>query len=247
MITYKILFKGNYSPEKIIWDEVASSRKIDDNLEKACKRYWKEMQDSAKKENKKLWDSDVYRLEKVDFTGNNLCFEVSTIPFSFRLAANKFTDTITNLGSEHGAFGMYSSCFVISKDNYLVFIEKSDNLFTTRKVSFVGGIFIKSEKEIIDGHDLFNAVIREIKEETGVDNKNVTNLALKAGYVSENYNVCLIFEAKIDISFNEIVRRFKPENYEETKRIFGFKATKPGLSLLFPEKDYPKFIISGFC
>lgn len=210
-MTNKTLFKGNFKPEDVIIREVKSTRKTDKDLEKLAAGKWQEIVEKARLENKKIWDSEVYRLEKV-VSNDKTTLYVSTIKYSARIAMREFTGEIKKLGLKYAPLGIYSSCFIKTSDNKYLFIKKSDKYFTTRKYSFVGGVLSKSEKIIKNGKDLFESVKREINEEIKVSSKNISSLILKAGYITETFNFCLVFEAKINKTYKEVIENFKRSN-----------------------------------
>lgn len=244
-VKIKTLFKGNLRPEDVIIREVKSGRKIDKDLEKLAAGKWQEIVEKAHLENKKVWDSEIYRLEKVISNGATTLW-VSTIKYSTRVAMREFTELIKKLGLKYAPMGMYSSCFVKTSDDKYLFIEKSDKYFTTRKYSFIGGVISKSEKIIKDDKDLFESVKREINEEIKVPSKNISSLILKAGYVTETFNFCLVFEAKLKVTVEELKEIFYKKKIDEAVNIIGIERDQlPDFIAMLPENDRPKFKVIG--
>ncbi len=245
MPKYQVLFCTDFKRWDVSVKEIPSSRIIDDKLEEKCRQDWEKDLKEAKNNGQWLWDSETYRLEEVIRKGRRITFLVSTIPFSVRIEMNKHSGKIEKLGPRYAPMGMYCSCFVRSSDNYLLFIEKSSRLRTNRKHSFVGGIFSKSEKILGNGNDLFSEVLKEVFEEITVGRTDVARITLKAGYVSENFNVCLIFDVRLKLTAEKIIESFKAAStadHPETKNIISVPDGSINKIIRFlPKRDYPKF------
>ncbi len=241
---YTLLFHKDISENQIKITEVPSTRKISAALESQCKKEWGRMLIEAKATDKALWDSDVYRFESAQLSGNNIHIHVSSIPFSIRIGMNKYTDIVRKLGIKYASLGMYSSCFVITSDNQYLFVEKSDKYLTPRKFSFIGGILSKSEYTLNSGVDLFQTVLYEIEDEIGVPHRHIKNLLLKASYISANYNFRLIFEARLDKTLEDTKKIFSISNDGEARHVIGIDRSKLlEFARDFLEKDLPVFEI----
>ncbi len=240
----KILFSGRWLPYNVSVQEKKSSRKIDETLEICCQKSWNAMFSKAKRTGKRLWDSYIYRFESVNSDKDHLNLIVSTIPFSIRLGMNANTNKIKELGDEYASKGIFSSCIIQTSDNQYVFIEKSNKYFTQKRRAFVGGVLSKSEKVLKNGQDLFDEVKKEIKEEIGITIYNNKTIWLRTGYLTENFNVCLLFEALVPQSFMEIKKTFAKYSEGEAKNIVGIsRDTLPSAISLFESKDIVKLKI----
>ena len=241
---YKIVFTSDLRSDKVNIKEIASRRRVGNELEKISKNKWKQLVIKAKSDGKKLWESEVYRFETVKFSGGNLNFTVSTIPFSVRLGMNSFTDRVKKLGLDFASLGLFSSCFVLTKDKKYLFIEKSDKYYTNRKYSFIGGVISKSERVLKNGQDLFGVVAKEIVEESTISPSKIRNLRLRDGYITENYNFCLLFEAELKVTFKELKESFSKKKIDEALNIIGIgRKELPDFIKKLPDKDLPKFEI----
>lgn len=224
--------------------EVKPGRAIDSQLEKLSLDEWEKIKTEATKNNALVWDSEIYRLEATNLIDEMMQLKVSTIPFSTRLGMNKYPTMVKQLGMLYAPLGLYTSCFIKTTDDYYIFIEKSAKYYTTRKLSFVGGILSKTEKSLHSGADLFNAVRDEIKEEVGVPKKDLEKLTCLAGYVTDNTNYCLVFFAKVTKSFAEVSLGFNKKHDGEAVKIIGVKQKDlPRFAVKLPIKDLPKIKI----
>lgn len=246
--SYKVVFgPQKIKPSKVFIEEISSTRNIDHNLEFLCKSDWINLKQESKRKGRLIWESEVYRFESINLTDGGLQLMVSTIPFSIRLTMNDHVKLVNQLGIKYAALGMYTSCFVVTLDNHYLFIEKSNKYHSNRKISFIGGILSKTEKELRSGNDLFEEVAKEVKEEIGVSSANIESIRLNAGYISKNFNFCLVFTVKIKKKLEEILRDFDHSNDGEAANIVYVK--EEDLMIFakerLPEKDFPKFEIMG--
>lgn len=243
-----IFFKGSWEPTDVTVIEIQSSRLIETKLEEACQKEWGTKLATAKAQNRMLWDSEIYRFEQVSQKPDKqLVLHFSTIPFSIRLGMNEHTGMVKSLGNAYAPRGLFTSVLLKTADDYLVFIEKSDKYFTSKKYSWVGGILSKSESVLKSGVDLFIEVEKEILEETGTQKEHLMHAPLlRAGYLTENWNVCLLFEQSITLTREELLSVFNASGSDETKNLLLIHPQDlPRLKSLFEVKDQEKFAILG--
>jgi hypothetical protein len=219
---YKEIFNTKKQPIlPLSIKEVSSSRSINEKLEEKCRVKWKNILKDAEENNQMIWDSEVYRFEGIAKNGDGFELSVSTIPFSVRYSMNSFTNDISKLGIEYAPLGMFASCFLLTADNKYVFIEKSGKYHSSRKYSFVGGILSKSEREVRKEKDILKEVKKEIREEVGIEEGDISSIELKAGYITQNFNFCLVVRAKIDKDFDNVVRKFDEMDVDESFSLVG--------------------------
>jgi hypothetical protein len=214
------------NPENLIIKEVLSTRKIDKDLEVFCKNTWNEMLVEAKKENKKLWDSEIYRFESISENINAVNLVISTIPYSTVVSMNKYIREVKTFDASFEPLGMFTSCFVKTSDDKYLFIEKSNKYFTKKKISFIGGTLSKTEKEIHKGADLFGEVIKEVKEELGLSEEDVESVVFRSMYETKNLSICLLFEVILNCSFEQVKIKFDQGNDGEAVRVIAVDSIK---------------------
>lgn len=242
----QVLFSGQWNSDSVSVSETTSSRVIDQNLESVAKETWQKMLREAFATSRKLWDSEIYRLEATEISEQGLSLSFSTIPFSIRLALNKHTEQIKHLGDTYAPKGLYTSCLVTTLDNRHVFIEKSDKYFTSKKYAWVGGVLSKTEKEILSGEDLFGVTKTEVKEELGISEEDVTSIKLLSGFLSENWNVCLLFMVHLNLTALELQERFAKNSDGEAVNLFFTEKDNLQKTIdIFDEKDRVKFAVLG--
>ncbi len=240
----EILFSGSWQAGSVLISEQESSRHEDEDLNLKIIKSWETTKSEAELKGQKIWDSLVYRFENCLISNDCIKIQISTIPFSVRYEMNKFTEEIKMLGLSYSSKGMYASCLVKTKDEHFVFIEKSNKFVTTKKFAWVGGVLSKSEKEIKNGSDLFQAVSKEITEELGIDFDNISNFRLRIGYLTENWNFCLLFSLQTNLTRQEVQNKFNTHSDEEASQLvfIGADNIKSRINL-FDSKDQKKFVL----
>lgn len=243
--SYQIIFKQDFNADKVFLTEVPSSRKIDPILERCARDNWEKQLVQAENAGKRMWDSCLYRFENACVNGE-LFLEVGTINFSTRIGMNDCTPRVAELGSGYAPLGMFTSCFVVTSDKRYVFIEKSVKFQSNRKFSFVGGVLSKYENTLNSGKELFGMVEAELAEEIGVKKEYISEIVLKAGYITENYNFCLLFETHLTVSSKDLKGMFEKENDGEAEKlIFVSREKLSGFAHRLPSRDLPKFKMLG--
>ncbi len=198
----------------------------------------------ARTTNRLLWDSETYRFENATMHDGTLSLALSTIPFSIRFGMNEHTERVKDLGIAYAAMGMFTSCLVQTSDAASVFIEKSDKYFTRKKYAWVGGVLSKMERVLRSGGDLFGALEDEVMEELGVGAQVFDGQSLRAGYLTENWNVCLLFSQTISLSARQLQQRFEQAGDGEAKRLMCIPASElRQQACIFEERDQVKFAI----
>jgi hypothetical protein len=221
-----LLIRPISNPENLNIQEIVSARLIDKSVEDSCLKIWNGMLIEAKKENRKLWDSEIYRFESISQDGVVTNFKVSTIPFSVVISTNKYIKETNNFDESLAPLGMFTSCFVKTSDDKYLFIEKSNKYFTKKKISFIGGTLSKTEKEIHKGADLFGEVIKEVKEELGLSEEDVESVVFRSMYETKNLSICLLFEVILNCSFEQVKIKFDQGNDGEAVRVIAVDSIK---------------------
>lgn len=238
----QVILSGKWSASDILISNITSTRMIDKKIEQAALDAWEYKVQQAKLNDRRIWDSIIFRYEGFKLKNKKLLISVSEIPFSIRLGMNQCTEDIKALGNEYAPLGMFNSCFVETSDSKLVFIEKSKKFFTEKINSFVGGVYSKSESVINSGEDLFSTTIQELIEELGIGVNQIQENNLITVYKTENWNVCFIFFITLKISSDELREIFFEKSDEEASNIIFFSKNEINKSKnYFDEKDKTKF------
>lgn len=217
---------------------------LNEVVEEKAKQSWLSLLGESEKEKSKLWDSTIYRFENAFLRENALEIQASTIPFSIRLGLNQHTKLVHQLGEAYAPRGMFTSCLVKTSDHHLLFIKKSKHYFTPKKYSWVGGVLSNSEQEITNGIDFFNTMRNEIREEVG--SSAISSLELRIGYLTENWNVCFLFVAELNINMPQLYRVFRENNDGEAADLVSFSISDIQNQIhIFEPKDQIKFALLG--
>jgi hypothetical protein len=219
MSNAKILFVGDFSRNRVQCKyRQISKRKVDRKIENAAKKIWQTKFRKAKAAGKKVWDQPVYRLEKFLLENNKCILEFSTIPFSVRSSIKDFTGQLLEKGDDYLPMAVYSSVFVETADGSFVFGEKSDKFLANRKFSYIGGVFNRKDKD--KKVDLFAAAVNEVREELGINQKDIRDIKLVGALRSDSCNAAMVFHLRLNISQKEVISKFKRQNDNEMKDLF---------------------------
>lgn len=240
-----IIVKGVFKSKQIyIFHSKKGNRKINKALESKCKKIWSEIKKESYKSGKEVWDSIVYRLNNIEVRNDAIRLHLGTIPFSTRLALNQCTNDLITLGEGYHPMALYTSVFVKTKDNYYVFIEKSDKLHSNRRTSFVGGILSKSEKIVNNGQDLFESVRNELVEELGLDIDKLRRFRMLGGFINRTLNVCLLFKCNLSLGMKDVEKAFCVNHEQEVDKLIFMKDIKKKHFFLdnFDQAEYIEFL-----
>lgn len=242
---YSILFTGEYSPEQVNIKEIPSTRKINSELEALCRQRWEEDVATATANGQLRFEGDVYRFEGILAQHDSLSLILSTIKFSIRSTINKFPDRLKVLGSDYTPKGMYSSLFITTKDGKYVFMADAGKYMGRRDVMFIGGVLSRSDQVLESGKELFEHARRECREETGCHNEDFAEIRLRAGFLTESSNICLLFSITLNLTVDELMKRFNEgkTDGEAKNLIFVDQNELATFALGLNPKEHPKFII----
>jgi 8-oxo-dGTP pyrophosphatase MutT (NUDIX family) len=110
----------------------------------------------------------------------------------------------------------------------------------------VGGVLSKDEREIKSGQDLFASARREVVEELGVSFLQIDETVLKFGYLTEIWNVCLLFSIKLSLSKTEVLEIFRSNSDgEAADLVFLNTDNKSDLLAKFEAQDRTRLALSG--
>lgn len=205
-----IYFSREFQEDQIsIQVKTQSSRLVDPQLEKKVLVGWKELTANAAKNNRKIWDSELYRLENVAVSNHSLKVILSTIPFSRRKMTTVFLPEVLNLGEEYFSKGMFSSIFVKTSDDQYCFLKKSGKYEARNEYSFVGGAYSKTEKIIKNNKDFFDAAKKEIYEEINIVPNDIKNFNLISIFITSQTHVCCLFYCCLDLTLSELRQKYE--------------------------------------
>jgi len=218
---------GSFPESQInILPEVTSSRLTNLILDKKLIGSWKELQKKAAKNNKKIWESELYRLERVCVFDGNLDIVLSTIPFSVRKMTTSFLSEVLNLGEGYFSKGMFSSIFVKTTDNLYSFLKKSDRYESRNNYSFVGGTYSKTEKIIRNSHDFFESAKKEMYEEINITPENIIFFNLISVFITSQTHVCCLFYCSLNLSSGELTKKYQSNHDRESSELIELPVEK---------------------
>lgn len=224
MITPTVLFKENYLPDDLTIHQVPSSRKTDPDLETKIQQNWLQIEKEALEQGKKIWDSEIYRLEHFEITKKaRLTLHLSTIAFSTIQGMSKYIDGIALLGPEYYSKSIFANAIIHTSDNKFVIGQNSGITVNSHEYELIGGILSKSEQTIANGFDIFSAIHKELLEEVNILSEHIVESRLIGGILTHKSRVGLLFFIQLDLSESTVRALFREKNDGELRDVMFFE------------------------
>ena len=215
-----IVFQGNFPKSNVSCTYMkTSSRKIDPVIEEKVQHFWERKVADAQKAGKKVGDQPVHRLENVSIKNGTCTLAFSAVPFRTILGIKNFIQDIEHKGEEYLTKTTFSTIFVETRDGEFLFGEKSNHYVTTRRYSYIGGVFNRDD-DPSGKTDLFASASQEVQEELGVSESDFKIFNL-LGASSNNFgNIGFIFHCVLKLTKAEVIQKFETNNDLELKSLF---------------------------
>ncbi|MCA9382487.1 hypothetical protein KC660_03715 [Candidatus Dojkabacteria bacterium] len=204
----RILFSGNLKLDDIQIVHEPSNRKIDPDLEAKIEEIWKERFAKAKAEGKLVWDSELYRLNDYKYENGKLTLSLGTMSFGTS-NTYKQTDFIDNYSEDYYPKTIYITTFIETADRMYVFGKPSGKTMVIGDYDIVGGGLNKSEKEINNGHDMFEVLGKELVEEMNIGKSDIDNQTFLGLILSDTGSVAVCLYTKLSVSSKELIAKFQ--------------------------------------
>jgi 8-oxo-dGTP pyrophosphatase MutT (NUDIX family) len=210
----KIVFKTKYQQDKVDIKHIPSRRKINQEIENLSKLEWSKLLEEAQEQNKLAWDSELYRLEKVQEKEGRVLLTLSTVPFSIVKGMDKFIQQVNTLGEKYYSKSIYTKAVILTTDQKYIIGKVSKKTLNKHEYNLIGGVLSKSESEVNSGKDLFNSLLREIEEELGLTNKEILKTVLIGATLSTRLKIGLIFLVTLNLNSEELQKKVKLDKSE---------------------------------
>lgn len=196
-------------PIKALYTEYNGDLILDSGIEKNIEKEWNEI---IKNNINNYFNGNIYCVTKFDESIPSISF--SKTKFSSLMYAKKTNEIIIN--------SLFSASYVKTSDNYICIILNNNNRLNT-----IGGM--ASDEDIIDNkYDYNKNLIREFKEELGIDLNNndmfdVNLKYLKYPNTNENGSFGTLFEIKTKYTKNELQEIFNNNEHDaEVKQLMFY-------------------------
>jgi hypothetical protein len=205
----KILCEGAFYPKDIALDfSGLHERKIDIDIDRKIKETWVKYKDDKTKSGGMIWDANTYRLNFLKQTGNKIQLFVGEIPFSVRIGSREHLEELFRLGQDFFPNGLFLTSFIQTSDGNYLMGHMSGKTTSLSRTGLIGGVLSKDEKEIKTPEDIFEGMLKEIKEEINIQREDVTDIYLRSVIQTEKMQACLLFSIKTSLNDQNIRDNF---------------------------------------
>lgn len=225
----RILVSGAFSPEDVVVSVSQSTRKVDPAIEAQLDALWEVKKKKADEEGKNCYNGISYRLNSIQEQDGKLVVDFGTFEYKVRdglIAIPEYFE----LSEEYYRKGCFSTATVRTSDGLYVMAELSGKSMNENTVDLIGGI-METNIAFGSGKDVFRSFYDELEEEAGITEGDIQECYLKTIYLEARTNVAFYFEVILNISSNDLLKRFK-ENKDEDIHALCFYAQEKYLDAL---------------
>ena len=192
-----------------LYTEYSGELILDEEIVKNIEKEWNEI---IKNNVNNYYNGNMYCATKFDVSIPLISF--SKTKFASLMYAKRTNKIIIN--------SLFSSSYIKTSDNYIGVVLNSNNRLNT-----IGGM--ASDEDIIDNKFDYNkCLIREFKEELGIDLNNNDMFDIKLKYLkypnrNENGSIGTLFEIKTNYTSNELQEIFNNSEHDtEVKQLMFY-------------------------
>lgn len=207
---YNLYVKGNFTEQDINVVLERSARSTNNHIERVIQQCW---QDANKGRISVGFDplrqTTVYRLNYFKIS-EKLVLSLGETTFQELQGTNATNWILGDIyGSEYLANGILVQALVFTREGKLVLGKRNSRV----KEGFetwanFGGSLEKDEVEVRSSRDLFEMMMKEIREEVGVDDVDISSLTLHALFEDWKHYPVLLFIAQLNRTKAEVEDKF---------------------------------------
>lgn len=203
----RVLYKGKLKSHQIKIVSGNSPFSIPGDLREKVEKLWKQEKRKAKEKRAELFNSKIYRLEELNYSGKDLSLTLGTLPYSFQKITKYLINEIIKQSKDYYPNGLFTTSLILTKDGKYVFGNRGKTMSKNKK-DMIGGVLSKQENIVRNGKDIFKAIIQELHEEINVDKEHIREIYL-SGVISTNLlKVGLLFYVELNFTSSELQRAF---------------------------------------
>ncbi len=177
---------------------------------------WKEKERLAHNAGVEIWDGIQYRVMNVSEIEDDRILHLKLGIISYRYVAT-FVDLLP-LHQQYGVTPLYhlsTTAIIRTSDGVYIFGKRRKN----GTIDLIGGGAQPDEFAISSGIDLEKNVIKEITEETGIEQSSVTSLQGLGIVQSTSSNILLVFFVELTLSQQQTVDAFTHRAEDEMSEL----------------------------
>lgn len=213
-----LLISKPLRPPEITIRHCPTTKRRSPHLDQNIDVIWRNLLEEKIREGKRLWDAELYRLESFSLQGSILHLDISTISVKEVQASRRVPDEYGH-GRSYRCHNIFVASLIRSLDAHYVFGRSSATTMGGGRVELIGGALSKSEAEIHDAGDIFDAAAREIEEEINILPIHMKSMSLCAILETNEFGIGLIFEVDLRIRMEDVRDRFFRRKNDEISDI----------------------------
>lgn len=211
----KVIFKSNSPIDSFtIKYNVVTQRLIIPKLEEQAQAIGNELMEAWKKRGLDVFDGIFYRLDNIDqLNSGSKIIEMSTINYSLTMGYKELAKIHKLDKRQYTLHISVGSMLKTTDQKYIFGIRGKTNHDTN--VDLVGGCLLKSEKTINRGKDVENHILKEIKEETNIDQDDIAENKFLGMLIGDSMSIIFIFETKLKVNSKDCIKIFNNHHDKE--------------------------------
>ena len=208
----KILSNKPFNKDTYTVVHTESSLKLNDIEKNIIDTHWQEFLQKAKSKGAKQWDGTFYRIENIQniISGSKeLIF--STIKYSQARGIKDDPNILTKFQTND----ISTTSLIRTIDGYFIFGVRNSNSMSKSRIDLIGGGLQESELVVNSFSDIFKNELKEIQEEIGLKEKEITNIDGIGIIQSKLSNVLFVFFTQLNKSRSEVLDIFIKNDDDE--------------------------------
>lgn len=224
-VSFSVDVMRRYTTDQITQDWNDKPRPSTPTLNAAIERIWETESVLAKENDLLLYNSELIRLHKFRCDSSNLHFDFGRTCYRDFLGTNMHnTKMVMQAGQEYFANPLGISALILTPEGRIILGKRSHRVaYHAGYIHTFGGMLEVSDRKEDGTVDVFGGMIRELREELGIDEKDITDISI-TGLVRDHalQQPELLFGVSISQRASEISKQFDPSRgeREHTKLIY---------------------------
>jgi 8-oxo-dGTP pyrophosphatase MutT (NUDIX family) len=225
---YKIITEGKFIP-KDIRTLYKRNKRLSQSQEalQFIETKWNEFVSNSSK----AFNGRLFRVDKYDTVTNNYIeLQLSDTDYK-EFVGTRDHEFVNKFGKEYTANPLSVGALMVTQDYKIILGKRSavDTDIGKNKISVIGG-YLDPSNDLSNRNnkivDIFQAVTREIYEETGINNKNIVELICIGLIDNKEHNqINLPFYTKLDISAEQIKAHITTPQEKEFSQIITINSS----------------------
>ena len=208
---FTVAVAGRYPADavRVTWKDLP--RQTNEALDDAIEKTWREKLDQAQRTGQLLFNGWMARLIELQVDGGMLTLILGPTNYRDFVGTNLYNGhLLTTLGDAFFSNALGTSATVITRDGYLLYGRRSDNVaYHGGYLHTFGGTVDRSDRTPDGTYDLFAAIRRELREELSLTDDEIGEVVC-TGLACDHqiHQPELLFDVQMNVTRGELLTRF---------------------------------------